>query len=137
MTNDLFKLRSFTAHSGGKLEWEIDCNALSETSLDALAAIFIAWKPLPFGRVIGIIRGGLRFAAALERYVTPGAPGILIADDVLTTGTSILEAINDLTPEDRLYAHAVVIFDRSEQLLPLNIVSLFQSTAKNGRKKEN
>lgn len=44
-----------------------------------------------FRQVAGAPRGGLRLAAALEKYVSPDVFRSLIVDDVLTTGKSMQE----------------------------------------------
>ncbi|HEV2099314.1 MAG TPA: hypothetical protein VGR45_10355 [Stellaceae bacterium] len=82
----LFKAGEFRAHSGGLLPWKIDCDALSTEELAALAGIVA--RKIKFGAVIGIPRGGLRFAQQLSRYRKAGEAA-LIVDDVLTTGASM------------------------------------------------
>ena len=74
---------------------------------------------LQFNQVQGIPRGGLRLAKALEIYCGNNGP-ILVVDDVLTTGQSILE-IRQAIPEPSL---GVVIFARGK--CPEGILALFQ-----------
>lgn len=105
-TQNLFVKRSFTSHSGVDLDWKIDCDALSEEDIETLA--FIISRTFSFGRVVGVPTGGLRLAAALEKYATDG--GVLIVDDVLTTGKSMEEA-RDKVSEDVMGA---VIFARGD-----------------------
>lgn len=101
----LFRLQDVVLHNGGKSEWIIDCNALTDEDLATLAKM--ATKILPeFGSVEGIPRGGLRFAAALAKYITPGSLRVLIADDVCTTGRSFVEHRSDAS------AIGIAIFSR-------------------------
>jgi orotate phosphoribosyltransferase len=101
----LFNLGKFTLHSGGTCSYKIDCDYLTAEDLEALA--LIGSSLVTFGSVTGIPRGGLRFATALEQYVTQGP--VLIVDDVLTTGSSMMEA-------KRQYPDAVglVIFSKKK-----------------------
>ncbi len=89
MVEDLFQIGSFTLHSSIKSDYLINCNALSDNSIKAIAAQLV--KRLPrFSSVEGIPRGGLRLAEAMKMYISP--TGLhLIADDVFTTGMSMEE----------------------------------------------
>ena len=85
----LFQRGDFTLSGGARSDFKIDCDALSDEDWDTLA--YLAAKRLPkFGSVSGVPEGGLKFAKALEKYVS-GYPdaGYLIADDVWTTGASM------------------------------------------------
>ena len=87
---ELFQTLDFRAHSGERLTWKIECDALSTAEWDTLAAMIYEYEPQRFGEVVGIPQGGLPLARALEGYATGNdeAP-ILIVDDVLTTGGSM------------------------------------------------
>lgn len=103
--SSLFNHGCFFLHSGGCSDFIVECEHLSDRDLAALAAM--AAPRLPhFGAVEGVPEGGLRFAAALKKHVTPGAALLLIADDVLTVGTS-MEAHRSGRP-----AAGIVIFAR-------------------------
>lgn len=82
----LFRLGAFTLASGGTTRFKIDCDALTAEDWEALAALAADCLP-PFGAVEGVPTGGLAFADALRPYATGGP--LLIADDVLTTGSSM------------------------------------------------
>jgi hypothetical protein len=90
---NLFELGSFTSHSGLQLDWKINCDALTDDDWECLA--YIAVKELQgyhlgvFGMVEGVPTGGLKFAQALQKYITPDSDILLIADDVSTTCTSM------------------------------------------------
>lgn len=81
----LFVHKQFTSHSGLLLPDKIDCDALTKDDWNSVAAWFA--KRLKFGKVVGIPRGGLALAEALEPYKSFGP--VLICDDVLTTGKSM------------------------------------------------
>lgn len=108
---DLFQLGDFELHSGDKSDWIINCDALSDGDLEALAAL--AAKGLrPFHHVHGIADGGLRFAAAMEEHRTIAVPhSYLIVDDVMTTGRSMLEKKRQYNAQER--TQGLVIFSRT------------------------
>lgn len=107
---DLFVDEPFRSHSGLDLAWKIDCDALTDADLATLAAQ-VHRKFSHFHRVVGVPRGGLRFATALEPYADPKVYGVtLIVDDVLTTGAS-MEKMRDSLATD--YVIGVVIFART------------------------
>ena len=63
---DLFQHGASRLHSGGRTNLLIDCQALSDASLDAIARALsdkYCWD-----KVIGVPNGGLRFAAAFSKY---------------------------------------------------------------------
>lgn len=85
----LFNLSDFKSHGGATLPWKIDCDALQIKDWRCVAAAMAKQlSPWEFGHVEGVPRGGLLLAMALLRYRTPGG-GLLIVDDVLTTGGSM------------------------------------------------
>lgn len=113
----LFNSSSFISHSGLNLNWKIDCDALSDQELDTLAKQFS--KTIPnqiFGEIIGIPRGGLRFAESLKKYIKTNGDIIwstnLIIDDVLTTGKSMQEFWNNRYPNRFSGIKGIVIFTR-------------------------
>jgi orotate phosphoribosyltransferase len=86
----LFEVGAFTLHSGQYANFRIDCRALTDADLSAVAAKLAEVIP-PFGVVEGVPNGGLRLAAAMEKYAEGPAGRLLIVDDVLTTGVSMEE----------------------------------------------
>ena len=108
---NLFELGSFTSHSGLQLDWKINCDALTDDDWECLA--YIAVKELQgyhlgvFGMVEGVPTGGLKFAQALQKYVTPDSEILLIVDDVCTTGRSMLEAKRAISPFSSPYRSVV------------------------------
>ena len=109
----LFEYGAFTLHSGGSSNFLIDCDALTEPDLGALARV-IADK-MAFGTVVGIPRGGMKLAKKLDCKVTLRSPVVLIVDDVWSTGASMEEAKAMLLKKNpTLDIQGVVIFARSE-----------------------
>lgn len=102
----LFKTEEFISHAGLRLDWKIECDALTDEDLATLAKVG-AKMVGEFGSVYGIPSGGLKFAKALHQYITPGGPR-LIVDDVLTTGKSMKEVHREYNDK------GLVIFARSK-----------------------
>jgi orotate phosphoribosyltransferase len=112
----LFNAGEFMLHSGQKSDFIIDCDALSGEDYVALAAATRRRCPWLWGRTVGVPRGGLRFAEALKKHNFSRHPGVVIVDDVFTTGHS-MEAtrqrlIDEGTPYDKITG--VVIFARND-----------------------
>lgn len=116
---NLFVNEPFTSRAGLPLDWKIECDALSDADIETITAM-IARRFL-FRQAIGIPRGGLRLARALQMYRLPGHP-ILIIDDVFTTGKSMQAARKDLGNN----TIGVVIFARGK--CPDWITPIFQLT---------
>lgn len=93
-------------HSGGLANWVINCEALTDADLEAIARIAAEDMLPPFGSVEAIPRGGVRLAEAMRPYITVGPS--LIVDDVLTTGRSMERARDGRT------VLGLVIFARGE-----------------------
>lgn len=86
--NGLFQTVDFTSHAGNRLTWKVECDCLSDLEIDWFAERIA--EQFSFARVVGIPRGGLRLASALEGFAKPGHP-LLVVDDVWTTGNSMQE----------------------------------------------
>jgi hypothetical protein len=84
----LIRLQDFVMHSGDPAYFKLECDALDDGDIAALARIIS--RKVRFGHVYGVPRGGVRLARALEQYRSDGP--VLIVDDVLTTGRSMEEA---------------------------------------------
>ena len=92
---DLFQLKEFTSHAGDTLPWKIECDALSQYEWGCLAEMIMEYEKRPFRAVIGIPAGGNMLAFKLAKYCTGEARhGILIVDDVYTTGKSFKDFID-------------------------------------------
>lgn len=89
----LFRLGSFTSHSGTKLDWKIECDALDVEDWECLA--YLIAHRCQFGSVYGIPSGGVPLAKALEKYRTPDCKIRLVVDDVWTTGKSMMGALKE------------------------------------------
>ena len=80
------------------LPFKINCDLLAQEDINCIAE-YIASK-CEFGVALGIVRGGIRLAEALEPYAVQDAPfNILIVDDVLTTGQSMEQSKAKLPPQ--------------------------------------
>lgn len=110
----LFQLGDFQLHSGGKSSWKIDCDALTDSEIEALAEIgYAVLTPLrPFREVVGVPRGGLRLAAVMAKYKSSQVGSILVVDDVLTTGKSMREERDKINARGR-GVFGLVIFART------------------------
>lgn len=103
----LFRIGDFALHSGDRSRWKIECDSLTDEDWAALA-LMVVERVKPFTAVRGVPRGGLKLAKALEPYRSFGN-GVLIVDDVLTTGASMEQA-----RRGRDSAQGAVVFARGE-----------------------
>jgi len=94
---NLFQLGNFKLHSGAHTNFKIECDALTAEDWDALAFLLIM-RIGRFSTVVGVPTGGEQFAKALHSYRTSNIDThsnnpfpVLVVDDVLTTGNSIIE----------------------------------------------
>ena len=88
---NLFKSGDFVSHSGLKLKWKIECDALSDPEWFTISQMIMEITP-PFKEAIGIPRGGVKLGNLLNQYGTGKREDpILLVDDVLTTGDSMEE----------------------------------------------
>ena len=106
MSTHLFNIGEFRLHSGQMSDFKIDCDALADNDLAALA--FLYARRHVFGEVVSVPTGGDRFAAALAEHSTDGPS--LIVDDVWTTGGSMRALLTIRPVQQHL---GVVIFARS------------------------
>lgn len=119
-TYTIFKSGAFTSHSGVLLPDKIECDALMVGDWGCMAA-WVA-RHMTFQNVVGVPRGGLEFAAALQQYCKPdGHWHVLIVDDVLTTGAS-MERMREQYPG----AAGAVIYARGQ--LPDWVIARFLDT---------
>ena len=97
---DLFEVGDFVSHAGKELPWKIECDAIRPEWWDALARMVMDYQDRPFYKAVGIPRGGVPFAQAMNKYAS-GDPNdqIMICDDVFTTGTSFREFIKENFPD--------------------------------------
>lgn len=88
----LFQLEKIVLHNGKTSQFKIECDFLSPKTKEDWECLAYKGSRIvgPFSRVVGVPRGGLLFAIAMEKYKTKGWP-TLVVDDVLTTGASIVQ----------------------------------------------
>jgi orotate phosphoribosyltransferase-like protein len=113
---------SFKSHSGLDLDFKIDCDALTDFDLETLASIVS--KKYSFSDVFGIPMGGLRFAAALDKYCTKNSFDVLVVDDVMTTGNSFRDFKNEWFLDDDNVI-GITIFSRGYKNTPEWVNSIF------------
>lgn len=119
---NLLNYGEFASHSGKKLHYKIDCDALSDEDLKSIAKTI--GSRLQFKKVIGIPTGGVRFATELEKYVVDDVNMVVIVDDVLTTGKSMELARKQYLKDDENVV-GIVIFNRMQESLPNWIYPIF------------
>ncbi len=100
---NLFERGGFRSHAGLHLSWKIDCDALSPGDWATIARVI--GTNFSFDTVEGVPTGGNCLAELLQPYVIIG-DGLLIVDDVLTTGHSME------TQRAGRHATGVVLFSR-------------------------
>ena len=115
---NLFNYGFYQLHSGQFSNYKIDCDALTDKDIEALARMID--EKFMFFDVIGIPQGGLRLAQALGKYTRTSGP-LLIVDDVLTTGKSMEEMKKRHGGLDTI---GIVIFARNP--CPYWVKSIFQ-----------
>lgn len=88
---NLFQTVNFRSHSGQELTWKIEADALSAQEWYTIKCMILDLSA-PFREAIGIPRGGTQLGQLLNQHGTGNkSDPILIVDDVLTTGGSMLE----------------------------------------------
>ena len=96
---------SLFTFGGLELLWKIECGVLTKADWHTIAAI--VGPCLHFELIMGVPDSGIPFAMALSPWAKRGG-GLLIVDDVITTGGS-MESFRDGRK-----AKGLVLFDRSE-----------------------
>lgn len=103
---NLFQTGNFKLSSGKESWLKIDCDAFTDEDWETIALMIVRKIPT-FSKVEYVPTGGRKLAEALEKYVRPFGP-ILLVDDVWTSGGSMEKA--------RHYRNGVVgavVFDRT------------------------
>ena len=125
---NLFEVGDFISHAGLPLPWKIECDAIRPEWWDGLARMVMDYQVRPFYKAVGIPRGGIPFATAMNKYAS-GDPNdqIMICDDVFTTGTSFKEFIQKEYPDwTRGQGYRWVIFARQPSNVdPHHVRALF------------
>lgn len=98
----------FKAHSGQVLPFKIDCDSFTEADWECCAKI-IEQAAKPFSRVISIPRGGDKLAVILNQYRSVVGKTIIV-DDVLTTGMSFYDVLQNIEYEEDTEGY--VVFSR-------------------------
>ena len=96
---NLFQDGDFTSHAGLPLKWKLECDAINDNEWRCIAKMVMDYQDRPFYKAVGIPRGGLKFAEAMNEYASGNdTDQIMICDDVFTTGTSMLDFIKEEYP---------------------------------------
>lgn len=118
----LFNAGDFRLSSGEASNFLIDCNALTDDDLAALAVMVRDWVGL-FTHVEGVPEGGLRFAEQLQKFCKASDfERRLLVDDVWTTGRSMQEYA--ARPGAPVYHEFLVIFGRRPPPAPMRCLFL-------------
>lgn len=107
---NLFQTGRFALHSGAESRFKIECDALTDADWDTLAQWTLAMLG-PFRAVVGIPSGGTLLAERLNSHVSINGP-LLVVDDVLTTGKSIVETMDRYRKDGAPWVAGFVIFAR-------------------------
>ena len=112
---NLFQRSDIILHSGGRSDFKIECDGLTDKDLKTIAYL-ISKKYSPIRLAYGVPTGGKRLERFLKDYTVDDKNGcILIIDDVLTTGGSMEEFKNEIISENyRDGCRGVVIFARGK-----------------------
>ena len=120
----LFHSVDFKSHSGLKLKWKIECDALSDPEWFTISQMIMEIS-VPFKEAIGIPRGGTKLGNLLNQYGTGKREDpICIVDDVLTTGESMKEFKTKRTWRNPADYIGWVVFARTKT--PKWVTALFQ-----------
>ena len=122
----LFQSVDFKSHSGLELKWKIECDALSDPEWFTISQMIMEITS-PFKEAIGIPRGGTKLGNLLNQYGTGKKEDpILLVDDVLTTGKSMIDYREEMDIErwQKSCALGWVVFARIKT--PKWITALFQ-----------
>lgn len=115
----LFIQKDFKGNSGKELDFKIECDALSDESIETIAYLInknCKEGKIKFSEVSGVPRGGIRIENALNKYIDPDGDYLLIVDDVLTTGGSMERHKEKIKTDKKVLGF--VIFDRGELNVP-------------------
>lgn len=116
----LFVNQEIISHAGVRFPFKIECDVLMDEDIKTLAAIIVP-RIQKFSNVYGIPNGGVRLANELLNYRRSDCGGLLIVDDVYTTGKSMREAREKFSG---CQTKGVVIFARGK--CPEWITPIFQ-----------
>ena len=110
---NLFQKVDIILNSGKPSDFKIECDALTDEDIECFAHLIS--KKYTFRKVVGVPRGGVRIENALQKYTTnnPEHP-LLMVDDVLTTGGSMIRYREQYEEMEYDNIVGVVIFARGE-----------------------
>ena len=124
---NLFQKCDIVLHSGGKSDFKIECDTLTNEDWNTLA--YLISKKYSFKETHGVPIGGLRLERALKQYRDKNSKTILVVDDVMTTGNSMRKMRDKLILDYDYSANdvvGVVVFKRGFTPIPVWIVPIFR-----------
>ena len=110
----IFKTGDFTLASGLHSTFKIDCDEFTNDDLYSLALYSVKFLP-DFKAVLGVPRGGVRFADQMRKFVSP-IGCVLVVDDVFTTGKSMIKFISENNLDADNDVQGLVIFARNQPM---------------------
>lgn len=126
MNKSLFQTGNFTLHSGKESTFKIDCDALTTDDWRALAQII--HQRYQYRRAVGVPRGGVALANALNEMECYREAPLLIVDDVVTTGAAMEEYRQRLYSAGLKDTKGVAVFAREGANVPEWITPMFTMT---------
>ena len=66
----LFESGDFISHAGLPLKWKLECDAIHPTEWKALAKMVMDYSKKDLYKAVGIPRGGIPFADAMNEYAS-------------------------------------------------------------------
>lgn len=110
---NLFQKVDVILNSGRKSDFKIECDALTDEDIECFA--YLISKKYTFKKVVGVPTGGIRIENALQKYASnnPHDP-LLMVDDVLTTGGSMVRYRKEYEQMGYYNIVGVVLFARGE-----------------------
>jgi len=111
---NLFQKGNIILSSGQKSDFKIECDALTDKDWECLA--YLVSKKMNFSGVYGVPEGGRKLEKCLQKYcIRDNDLPVLICDDVLTTGNSMIKLRNGLSDEGVENIIGVVVFSRGRR----------------------
>lgn len=113
----LFSSGEFTYNSGIFANFKIECDYLTDDDWDTLTRMVLD-RVDPFSSVEGVPTGGVKLADRLAEHTSQGP--VLIVDDVMTTGHSMLKQRNKREAQGFvIFSHGLVQLDWVQSLFTL------------------
>jgi len=113
----------FIGAAGFPVPFKIECDYMLAPEWKVIVEACLP-KLQPFGKVIGVPKGGLILAELLKPHVTPKANTVLVVDDVWNTGYSMRKIAQKQLGARFRYWQGLVAYSRGSR--PINVVAFMQ-----------